>query len=79
MPRPDVYPVSIHLTPAQAQRTAQKLLQALQAAQQTAQKKAAPSGAALCQAIKLILVSLCQTRCRCSGIARRCKMPRHRS
>ena len=41
MPRPDVYPVSIHLTPAQAQRTAQKLLQALQAAQQTAQKSSA--------------------------------------
>ena len=38
MPRPDVYPVSIHLTPAQAQ----KLLQALQAAQQTAQKKQRP-------------------------------------
>ena len=42
MPRPDVYPVSIHLTPAQAQRTAQKLLQDLQAAQQTAQKKQRP-------------------------------------
>ena len=42
MLRPDVYPICIHLTPAQAQRTAQKLLQALQAAQQTAQKKQRP-------------------------------------
>ena len=42
MLRPDVYPVCIHLTPAQAQRTAQKLLQALQAAQQSSALRRRP-------------------------------------
>lgn len=42
MSRPDVYPVILHLTPAQAQRAAQQILKALPSPLPAIQKKQRP-------------------------------------